>query len=308
MLTEHIERYIALRQSLGFKFSAPARHLRAFARFASAAGQSHVQTQTAIDWASKATSPHTQHVLMRDVIVFARFAHAEDPRHTVPPSNPFRANKSRTLPYIYTPEELARIVETAGRLSLKRSTPLRRRTYPMLFGLLAATGLRLSEALDLHLDDVLPDGILRIRQTKFNKSRLIPLDTTVVQALDRYLDLRRRHAVVDDHLFLSMGDRRLSSPVAEYTFGRVRRIAEIAPGRSRRPRIHDLRHTFATRSLERCATRREDVGRHFVALATYLGHADISHTYWYLEATPELMLDIAAAGEIYTTGQKEQTA
>jgi integrase len=110
-------------------------------------------------------------------------------------------------------------------------------------------------------------------------------------------------AVTDDHVFLSAGNQRIASSMAEYTFRRVRRLAGIAPSRTRPPRIHDLRHTFATRALEQCSTRREAVARHFVALATYMGHADIAHTYWYLEATPELMTGIAAAAEALIAGE-----
>ena len=120
---------------------------------------------------------------------------------------------------------------------------------------------------------------------------------------DRYLEVRRRLAVTDDHVFVSASHRRIASSTVNYTFRRVLRLAGIAPARTRPPRIHDLRHTFATRALERCSTRREAVARHFVALATYLGHADIAHTYWYLEATPELMTDIAAAAEALVAGE-----
>jgi integrase len=166
-----------------------------------------------------------------------------------------------------------------------------------ILGLIAATGLRISEALDLRLHDSLPDGVLQIRRTKFGKSRLLPLHPTAASALDRYLEQRRRLAVTDDHVFLSAGNQRIASSTVEYTFRRIRRLAGITATRTRPPRLHDLRHTFATRALEQCSTRREAVARHFVALATYMGHTDIAHTFWYLEATPELMTDIAAAAE-----------
>ncbi len=171
----------------------------------------------------------------------------------------------------------------------------------MLFGLIAATGLRVSEGLNLRLGDVLPGGVLHIRETKFYKSRLVPLHATVVEVLDRYLDLRGRFAGSDDHLFLSMEGSALAYSTARCAFLRILQLANIAPARTRRPRIHDLRHSFATRVLEQCGTKREEVARHFVALSTYLGHADIAHTYWYLQATPELMTDIAAAAEALVT-------
>jgi len=166
-----------------------------------------------------------------------------------------------------------------------------------LFGLIAATGLRISEALALRLGDMLPDGILHIRETKFCKSRLVPLHVTVVQALDRYLNARRRLAGTDDHLFPAIKQKALAASTVNYTFRCVLRRANIAPNRSRQPRIHDLRHTFATRVLEQCSAERNAVARHSVALATYLGHVDIKQTYWYLQSTAELMTDIAAAAE-----------
>ena len=218
------------------------------------------------------------------------------------PAKPFYASVRRRLPYIYTSVEIAQLVGAATRL--RKSYPLRQQIYETLFGLIAATGLRISEALDLRLHDVLPDGILQIRRTKFGKSRMVPLHPTAVKALDQYLEQRRRLAITDDHVFLSAGNRRISSSMVEYTFRRIRRLAGIAPSRTRPPRIHDLRHTFATRALEQCSTRREAVARHFVALSTYMGHTDIAHTYWYLEATPELMTGIAAAAEALVTEEE----
>jgi integrase/recombinase XerD len=300
MLTAHIERYVALRQTLGFRLRDTARHLRAFARFATAIGDAHIRTSTAVAWAAEAPSPGARHVRLRDVMHLARFLHAEDAAHEVPPSGLFPAPKVRPLPYIYPLEEVARIVEAAGRL--RRSYPLRREVYTTLFGLIAATGLRVSEALDLRVDDIQPNNVLLIRRTKFGKSRLIPLHSTVAEVLTRYLHVRRGLAVMDDHVFLSAGNRRIASSMVNYTFRRVVRLAEVAAGRARPCRIHDLRHTFATRSREMCSMRREAVSRHFVSLATYMGHADIVHTYWYLEATPELMTDIAIAAEALMAG------
>jgi integrase/recombinase XerD len=301
MLIAHAERYISLRQTLGFKLKDLSGNLSAFARFAVDRGDTHIRVATAVDWATEAPSPHTRYIRLRDVARLARFLHAEDPIHEVP-TNPFYAPTRRRLPYIYTPAEIIQLLEGAGRL--RRSYPFRRQVYGTLLGLIAATGLRISEALDLRFCDVLPDGVLQIRRTKFRKSRLIPLHPTAVKALDQYLEQRRRLAITDDHVFLSAGNRRISSSMVEYTFRRIRRLAGIAPSRTCPPRIHDLRHTFATRALERCSTRREAVARHFVALSTYMGHTDIAHTYWYLEATPELMTSIAAAAEALITGEK----
>jgi integrase/recombinase XerD len=300
MLSAHVERYLALRHLRGFTLGTASANLRAFARFAAGLGDTHVRRATALAWATEGTSASTRYIRLRDVAQLARFLHAEDPAHEVP-ANPFQASKSRPLPYIYAPEEIGRLVAAAGRL--RESYPLRRQVYATMLGLVAATGLRLSEVLNLRLEDVLAEGVLQIRRTKFGKSRLVPLHPTATQALEGYLRERRRLAVTDDHVFLSASDQRIASSTAEYTFGRVRRLARIAPGRTRPPRLHDLRHTFATRALEQCPARREAVARHFVALATYLGHTDIAHTYWYLEATPELMADMAAAAEARIGGE-----
>ncbi len=295
MLTAQVEHYLALRRTLGFRLDRVAHRLHAFVRFATAVGDPHVRAATAVAWAAEALSPAARHVRLRTIWRLARFLHAEDPAHEVPPATLFPAPTRRRLPYIYAPEELQALVAAAGRL--RPTYPLRRPVYATLLGLLAATGLRVSEALDLRLGDVLPDGVLHVRRAKFGKSRLLPLHPTVVAALSRYLTLRGRLAVQDDHVFLSAGNRRIASSTMHDTFHRVLHLAGIPSDQHPRPRIHDLRHTVATRALQQCATRREAVARHVVALATYLGHADIADTYWYLEATPELLADLAAAAE-----------
>jgi integrase/recombinase XerD len=300
MLMALVERYISLRQTLGYKLRDLSHSLRAFATFAAGRSDTHVRASTAVDWATEAPSPHARYIRLRNVVLLARFLCAEDSAHEVPP-NSFHASTQRRLPYIYAPGEIAQLVEAASRL--RESYPLRRQVYGTLLGLIAATGLRISEALDLRFYDVLPDGVLQIRCTKFGKSRLVPLHPTATNALDRYLEQRRRLAVTDDHVFLSAGNQRIASSTVEHTFRQIRRLAGIAPARTRPPRIHDLRHTFATRALEKCSTRREAVARHFVALATYMGHTDIANTYWYLEATPELMTGIAAASEALIAGE-----
>ena len=295
MLTASVERYICLRQSLGVRFLEVSRLLRAYATFATDRGDTHVQVSAAIAWATAASTPGTRYVRLQAVVHLARFLHAEDPRHEVPPSHLFPAPKGRLLPYIYSPNEIAQLIAAARRLA--RTYPIRRETYATIFGLVGATGMRISEALNLRIDDLRPDGVLMIRKAKGGKSRLIPLHQTVLEALDRYLTLRCNLPVSSDLLFLSRKARKIARSTVNQTFRRIVLLAGL-PHRGTRPcRIHDLRHTFATRSLERCPTDRESVARHFVALATYLGHADITHTYWYLEATPELMTHIADAAE-----------
>lgn len=299
MLSDDAARYITLRRTLGYKLIKAERHLRAFARFAAGRGEAHIRTASVLAWlATVARTPGARERRLTDLILFARFLHAEDPRHEIPHPDVAPSRHGRPIPYIYAPGEIARILDAAGSLRHQKPNPLRRQLYVMLFGLIAATGLRVSEALALRLDDIQPDGVLHIRETKFRKSRLVPLHATVIKALEGYLEVRRQRAGESDWLFPSVEHRELCPTTVNYTFRCILRRAGIAPERSRQPRIHDLRHTFATRVLEQCGTERSVVARHFVALSTYLGHADIRNTYWYLEATPEMMADIASAAEM----------
>lgn len=299
MLREATDRYIALRRTLGYKLVKAERHLRAFAGFAAKRGETHIRAATVLAWLETvARTPNARARRLTDLILFARFLHAEDPRHEIPPPDVTRNQETRPVPYIYTPDEIARMLDAAGYLRYQKPNPLRRPLYVMLFGLIAATGLRVSEALSLRLDDVLSDGVMHIRETKFRKSRLVPLHATVIEALERYLEVRRQRAGESDWLFPSVHHQAMCPTTVNYTFRCILRRAGIASERSRQPRIHDLRHTFATRVLEQCGAERGAVARHFVALSTYLGHADIRNTYWYLQATPEMMADIASAAEI----------
>jgi integrase/recombinase XerD len=303
MLIADFERYLALRRSLGFKLERVAEYLASFARFATAKGERHIRTQTAIEWAQTAPTPNTRYSRLRDITRAARFLHVEDPAHEIPPTDFFVMSKNKLIPYIFTSGDLARLLEAAVELQRHEHHAVQRQRYAMLFGLIAATGLRITEALNLQLGDVLSGGILHIREAKFGKSRLVPLHPTVQAALERYLVLRRDFVGLVDSLFLSARGRRLSYPVANKAFRDIIRLADIAPGRPRQPRIHDLRHSFATRVLEQCGTGRETVARHAVALMTYIGHTDLRYTYWYLQATPELMTDIAAAAEALVAGE-----
>lgn len=302
MLTEDIDRYIALRRSLGFKLKETAKNLASFGRFVEAKAERHIRTATAVAWAEGASTPDTRYRRITDVIRLAAFLHAEDAEHEVPPTGIFRSHRTKFVPYIFTGGELARLIDAARVRQQEESLPVRREIYAVLFGLIASTGLRISEALNLTLSDVLPDGILHIRKTKFGKSRMVPLHPSMMRILDRYLELRLAVAAEDDHLFLSEGKRKIYYSVPHRAFHEILAIAAIAPARSRRPRIHDLRHTFATRVLEQSGAGREAIARHAVALMTYMGHSNLRYTYWYLHRTPELLAEISAAAEELVTG------
>lgn len=300
MLTRAIDSYLAVRRAAGFALAADAGLLRNFARFATDRSESHVRRQTAIEWATQAPSPYQRERRLGMVRRFVSHVRAEDPAHEPIPRHVFAHKRMRRLPYLFSAGELQQLLDATARLRPTRS--LRPLTYYTLFGLLAATGLRISEALHLVLNDVTTDGLV-IRQTKFRKSRLVPVHATTTAALDRYLERRHAVGVGDDHVFLSPCGRALTYAMVNGTFHFLLRFVELGSTRGPRvPRIHDLRHRFAVRALESCTGDRDRVARHVLALSTYLGHAHVADTYWYLQATPHLMAGIADACEVFFSG------
>ncbi len=291
MLMKLLDSYLAIRRAAGFKLKAQEYILRSFARFASERGEIHIRTASVMQWASQIKEPRYR---LEPVVPFARYLNAEDEQHEVPPYQLFGRTPPRRIPFIFSQDELNRLLQAAMRLGPVGS--LRPHTYATLFALLAVSGLRISEALNLRFDDVTADGLL-IRKTKFQKSRLVPLHETAVAGLERYLERRKHTAVTDDHVFVSLPGRRLSHSATCGAFSELRKTTGLDRGRGgrRRPRIHDLRFTFAVRALESCPEGRDNVGRHMLALSTYMGHTHFRYTYWYLQATPYLMRDIAEA-------------
>ena len=205
----------------------------------------------------------------------------------------------RRVPHIYSRDEIESLVLAAHRLPSFNS--LRRKTYATLISLLAATGLRVSEALHLLVSDITPDGLL-IRKTKFQKTRLVPLHDTAGTGLAHYLTHRQEMRSSDDHVFVSDDGQPLVYWKVHSVFRTLLKSAGIKPSHGRWPRIHELRHTFAVRALESSPTGRQRIGQHMLALATYLGHVNINSTYWYLETTPELLRDIAVVTENFVQG------
>jgi integrase len=223
----------------------------------------------------------------------------EDSRHESPPTNYFGYRKARRVPHIYSRDEIEGLILAAMRLPSFDS--LRPKTYATLISLLAATGLRVSEALHLLVSDITRDGLL-IRKTKFQKTRLVPLHDTSVTGLARYLTHRQETRSGSDHVFVSDDGQPLVYWKVHSVFRTLLKSAGIQPSRGRWPRIHELRHTFAVRALESSPTGRQRIGQHMLALATYLGHVNINATYWYLETTPELLRDIAVVAENFAQG------
>jgi len=294
-----IETYLVVRRAAGFTLSNTEYLLRSFANFATDQKQTHIRTATAIHWASQARSVAQRHVRYQTVCLLAQYLCVEDSRHESPPTNYFGYRKARRIPHIYSRDEIEGLVLAAERLPSYNS--LRPTTYATLISLLAATGLRISEALHLLVSDITPDGLL-IRKTQFQKTRLVPLHDTARTGLARYLTHRQEMRSGSDHVFVSDDGQPLIYWKVHNVFRTLLKSAGIKPSRGRWPRIHELRHTFAVRALESSPTGRQRIGQHMLALATYLGHVNINATYWYLETTPELLRDIAVVAEDFVQG------
>lgn len=296
MLIDNVIRYVALHRRLGLTFDEQSRTLTLYARYAEARGDRYTSVARIHDWCATASSPVRARTCYDAVRRFCAFLNAENPLHEVPPAGAFgRGKRPRPAPYLLEAHQIRAILEAA--LKLPHMGSIGPCTYHHLFGLLAATGLRVSEALALQRSDITDDGLI-VRNGKFGKDRLLPVHETTRRALAAYLTIRNRTDSDSSDLFVLRTGYAPSKVTAHVTFVRIaRQLGFRGPTRTPGPRLHDLRHTFAVRSLEACAHDRQAVAHHMAALSTYLGHSDIAHTYWYLEATPVLMHNIATASE-----------
>lgn len=296
MLSQDLARYVDQQRSLGFKFRIQSILLGNFVAFAEERGDRYVKSTRVLEWASGAPSPEQRRNRLLTVRRFALAMNAESAHHQVPAADALgHAAFQRQPPYIYAPDEIARLLQVAA--ALKPYGSIRPVMYTTIFGLIAATGMRVAEALALRLDDITADGLV-IRETKYHKNRMLPLHATVWQALDAYLEVRQTMAFPDRALFVSAAGKPLPYNTVRGVFLHLLNRSGLKGAHSGRdPRIHDLRHTFAVRSLEQCPHDHAAVGRHTVALSTYLGHAHVTDTYWYLQAAPALMRQVAAASE-----------
>jgi len=296
MLSRDLDSYVTLQRARGLKFTTQSGLLGTFVTFAEAVGDTHVRADRACDWAARTVSKNQTCNRLAIVRRFAEYLVIADPAHEVPPADAFgRWQFKRRIPHIYTTVDIATLMAAARRLGPPGS--IRGETLATVIGLLAATGLRVSEALGLELKDLTSEGLV-IRETKFRKTRLVPLHPSVRAALDSYMRRRKQVQRAGSDLFVGDRGRRPAYVTLYALFLRIGRETGIRglPG-EKGPRLHDLRHTFAVRSLEACGNDRRAISRHMLALATYLGHADPSNTWWYLQATPSLMRHIADAGE-----------
>jgi integrase/recombinase XerD len=300
MLIQFVQSYLDVRRACGFELKTEGHLLCSFATFADGRNSAYVRADTAIEWAGLANLAQQRARRLGVVIRFARYMRAEDPKHELPPPIFGRETRTRPTPYILSKDEIQRLIRAASEAGY---VTLRRDTYATLFALLACTGLRVSEAIALRFDDITVDGLM-IRRTKFRKSRIVPVHDTTLAGLERYLERRRPYAPFDDHVFISLRRKPLLIEDVESAFRTAAREIGLPQGHGLpHATPHSLRHTFAVRSLEACPVDRDHVTKHTLALSTYLGHASVANTYWYLQATPDLMQDIAHLSERFISGE-----
>jgi integrase len=294
-----LDSYLSIRRSLGYDLRTDERILRRFARFVDQEGASHVNTALFLRWDAglPKAGMSTRSARLGKVRLFTQWLSGVDPAHESPPRGLLPHRYTRQRPHIYSEAETAAII-TAAR-ALPSIYGLRALTSSTLFGLLAVTGLRISEALALDDNDVDADaGVLCVRRGKFGRERLLPLDPSVVLQLTTYAAERDRLIrCAAPSFFVTEKGTRLTDCTARYNFARVCQQIGLRDGQlycrhGRGPRIHDLRHTFAVRTMIGWYQAGRDPAREMIRLTTYLGHTDPSHTFWYLEAVPEL-LDLA---------------
>lgn len=290
--------YLAMRRTLGFKLTSQGRLLLEFIDYCEQHQLTHVRTDAAIDWAThppKGGHDRVYHARRLMVVrIFARHLAAIDPATEIPPTDVLAYHYRRVTPHVFTTEQIEQLIVAAGHLQ----PAIRAVTWRTLLGLLAVTGMRISEACNLNVDDIDVDsGVVRIINSKFNKSRQVLVHHTTLEALAVYRQQRQMlcpSASTPAVLINSYGHR-LQAGHATHTFAQLVDTAGIVarPGQ-RRPRLHDIRHSVAVWTLMDFYRDGGDVQARLPLLSTWLGHADPKSTYWYLQAVPEL-LALAAA-------------
>lgn len=287
-LRQRLEEYLALRRSLGYKLRQEGVRLPKFLSFMESRNADHIGTSLAIEWATQTvrTSRSERMTMVRG---FARYMAAFDAFTEVPPDTLFPKTHNRPHPYIYSDDEVRRLMRVAS--AYKGDRPLG--TYYCLLGLLAVTGLRSGEALALRMEDIdLANRVLTVRGTKFGKSRLVPIHRTTAKQLKAYIDRRNALQVpeLSPYLFVNRTGTRLCRRRSYRVFADLLVSAGIRKQNSGRgPRLHDFRHRFAVRTLIDWYRAGQNVEQRLPALTTFLGHVSVECTYWYLTEYPELM-------------------
>lgn len=293
-LSGHVADYLRLRRALGFKLERPGALLPRFVAYLDAAGAQTITVDLAISWARlpEGVQPIVRAHRLGAVRGFARYLHTIDPATEIPPAGIFAARQQRPVPYVYSAAQVSGLLQATRALR----PPLRAATHEALFGLLAVSGMRVGEAIALTRADVdLGDGVITIRHGKFDRARLVPLHPSVTDALRAYVARRDRlcPAPKADRFFLSSVGTALTYSRVRDTFVQISTVTGLRTA-TRRPRIHDLRHSLAVNTLIGWQRDGADVAGRLPLLSTYLGHVNPAGTYWYLTAVPELM-QLAAA-------------
>ena len=291
-LWESLRDYLRLRRGLGHQMADAARLLPSLVSFLESRGLGTVTVQAALDWCQQPAPIGGRTVAPRRMSAargFARYLCGIDPTTEVPPAGLVPLRQQRPRPFIYSDADVAALLAQAQRLG---PDPLRNLTYHTLIGLLTATGLRVGEAINLDVGDVDRDSaVLTIRESKFGKSRLVPVHETTMTALAAYAAVRNTRWQTDEQpsFFISRTGRRLIYQVVCQTFRKIVTEAGVGVGAARPPRLHDLRHRFTVVTLLGWYHAGADVQSKLPSLSTYLGHREPSSTYWYLSAIPELL-------------------
>lgn len=294
-MQNHVEEYLRLRRALGFKLVWPGHLLPQFVTWLEGTGSQTITIELAVAWARLAedAQPITLSHRLGAVRGFARYLRTIDPATEIPPAGLF-GKQRRITPYIYSPEEIGRLVGAARGLR----PPLRAATHEALFGLLGVSGMRVGEALRLVREDVdLVDGVIRVRHAKFDRDRLVPVHASTTEALLAYAAQRDRLCPQPrtDAFFVSSIGSPLRYESVRCAFASMLTSAELPTASSGHPRIHDLRHSMVVNTVIGWQRDGLDVASRLPVLSTYLGHVNPASTYWYYSAVPEL-LQLAAAG------------
>jgi integrase/recombinase XerD len=295
-LTQRLDDYLAMRRSLGYDLTFSGRVLRGFTTFADRERINYITVDLFLRWkaAFGRANNDTWSARLGMVRVFARWLQGHDPRTEVPPAGLIPGKPRRARPYIYSDREIAAIVSRARGLGSR--CDLRGRTCSILFGLIAVTGLRINEALRLDDGDIdLVSRVVTVKRGKNGRARFVPIAASTVRQLRRYrAESARLLGTMGSAFFRNNEGRRLSAGAARYNFAIVSQAIGLREVRrsyknGRGPRIHDLRHTFAVRTIIGWYRKGLDPDREMIKLSSYLGHLTPDDTYWYIEAVPELM-------------------
>ncbi|MHB8278257.1 MAG: tyrosine-type recombinase/integrase [Candidatus Humimicrobiaceae bacterium] len=292
-LKKVLKEYLFLRRSLGFKLERVGSLLNGFVEFLEKEKASYITTKLALKWATQSgdVQPARWATRLGMVRLFAKYRSAADPRTEIPPDGLLPYRYSRKQPYIYTDDEILKLLSAAQ--GLRSQLGLLSHTMSTLLGLLAVTGMRISEPINLDRKDVdLGQGILTVRQTKFNKSRLVPVHITTRDKLreyDRIRDMICPRPKSPSFFVSEHGTRLKDWTVRRWFVILSHQIGLRSPEDKHGPRLHDMRHRFAISTLLGWYRQGVCAGKNMVALTTYLGHGRIAGTYWYISANPELL-------------------